>query len=977
MKIFPIKIDGVRRWQPLHYMRGLSPQYWFILGVTVLVLAAIAVVTITGVRRVRDTAIAEAIEINTKYVVADEARVRLKLAILDMVLLVVREDLRLNGPLTQYALSSRLDQLKVDAELNPRVSIVDASGDILAVSGRHFEKLVTTVNVADRDHFKAQKSSAGDELLIGVPMKSRLSGSWILPLSRRIEKSDGSFGGLVFITVDPEVFGAPLEAEHVGTSSTRAIVGLDGISRIGKNGVDIQYGGDISASHLFEALKKSPTGSYTSQALYSDALHVVSYHLSQPYGLVLVAGSAIEDILASAAGKVTVYVIIGIASSAMVMLLAGLLVGNMLRQRKAFVALKVSAARYQLLFEQTPVMHMLTSMRGDDFVIIECNRTFSDTLGYARAEVIGGKVLDVFSPESQGYQDTLADCLKTERPSAVVEPRALVAKDGRKIYVLAQTIAELEVTGSARTLRVTLIDISNSEEMREALFKSEQRFRQLIQLIPQLVVARDMQGHVTWVNERTTEYLGVQHLRHRPDFDWVRAAIHPEDQERYKKIFADAMHLSRTSQPCEFRLRRFDDEYRWYSAQMTPILDPHGKVVLWLETSMDIHDRKMSDERLRTVQKMESVEQVTGGLAHDFNNLLAIIIGNLDLVTNSVTDPKSAQQIRVALSAAERGADLVKALLALASKQPLLPDRIDLCALLERYAPLMRHAAGERVNFALFVCDEKVFVEVDVAGLEAALLNLVVNARDAMPEGGDLTLGLSVYQPKFVRDDRTTRLALISVADSGLGMSDIVRRRATEPFFTTKKRGYGTGLGLPMVAGFVKQSGGELRIQSTMGQGSVIDIYLPMTTEVESHVPLETPFEKKSSETAVILVVDDEVDLVTVVCAWAAELGYTTESAHSAAQAMTCLASRTINLVVSDIVMPGDLDGVALAEYVNTHYPHTGVLLMSGYSSEMTTFRSDLPWTVLVKPFRKHQFQSAISTLLHPVEMTQPTDGLT
>ncbi len=969
MGMFRLRMDRVKRWEPLRCLRGLSAQCWFILGVTLLIVMAIVVATITGIQRVRASAIADAVETNARIVLSDEARIRLKFAILDTVLLVIREDLRLKGNLTQTELSARLEQLKVDAELNPRVSIIDANGDLQAVSGRDVDRTGAKLNVSDRGYFLAQKNNQGDELLIGVPMKSRITDAWILPLSRRTVNADGAFGGLVFVAVDPGVFGAPVQLDNTGAKSTRAIVGLDGFIRIRKTGTDINYGDDVSASQLFDHVTQSPTGSYTTRAIFDGIQRVVSYRLSSPYGLVVASGSAVDDILESVAGKVWTYRVVGVGACAIVILLVVLLIGNMRRQRKAFAALKISAARYELLFEQTPVMHMLTSLRGNDFLIMECNRTFSDALGYAHDEVVGKKVLDLFSLDSQGFKETLENYLLTEQVAAVVEPWALLARDGRKIYVLTQTTHEVEMDGSGEMLRVTLLDISSSEAMREALFKSEQSFRQLIQLIPQLVVTRDMQGNITWVNERAIEYLGAQQLRHRPAFDWVRAAIHPEDRERYKKTFIDAMASLHTSQPCEFRLRRFDDEYRWYSAQMTPILSHDGHVILWLETSMDIHDRKMSDERLRNVQKMESVEQVTGGLAHDFNNLLAIVIGNLDLVMPDIKDPKSAQKIRVALSAAERGVDLVKALLALASKQPLLPDRIDLGALLEQFLPLMRHAAGAQVDFVLSACEEKVFVDVDVAGLEAALLNIVVNARDAMPEGGSLAVRLSVHQPKFLRNDRTTRLALIAIQDSGSGMTDAVRHRAIEPFFTTKKRGYGTGLGLPMVAGFVKQSGGEMKIQSALGQGSVIDIYLPMANEPVTPLHTETLLESKSCETGVILVVDDEVDLVNLVCAWATELGYTTQSAYSATDALTLLAVTHVDLVVSDIVMPGDLDGVALAEQVNAHYPHASVLLMSGYSREISTVRPDLPWPVLVKPFRKHALQAAISALLCPIEI--------
>ncbi len=417
---------------------------------------------------------------------------------------------------------------------------------------------------------------------------------------------------------------------------------------------------------------------------------------------------------------------------------------------------------------------------------------------------------------------------------------------------------------------------------------------------------------------------------------------------------------ARLSKPCEQRLRRHDGEYRWFSSQLTPILDSQGVLVQWLGTCTDIHDQKLSSERLMQTQKMEAIGQLTGGLAHDFNNLLAIVIGNLDMIIANLTDEKGAKRAQVALRAAERGAALVKSLLALASRQVLARQRVELRPLLESMAPLIQQALGVRVNLALVFGTEPVVVRVDVSGLESALLNLVLNARDAMPNGGKFTISLAATCPTF---------ASITVRDTGQGMAAQVLSHATDPFFTTKARGHGTGLGLAMVAGFVQLSAGHLTLQSTPGEGVTIVIELPLASlaQVESPVAPTVALKPSPSKPLVILVVDDEAELATLVCDYANECGYTTVSAHSADAALVVLASTAVDLIISDIVMPGEMDGLALVRQVHEHYPAVAILLMSGYAKETFAAKQISSWPLLVKPFRKADFLAAIDALLHPV----------
>lgn len=490
---------------------------------------------------------------------------------------------------------------------------------------------------------------------------------------------------------------------------------------------------------------------------------------------------------------------------------------------------------------------------------------------------------------------------------------------------------------------------------QKQLLESQQRFNELIELVPQSIIRLDARGTIVWTNRRTAEYAGHSEDDQGKGFDWVTDAVHPEDRDRLRAHRTSAVQGHVTTESCEYRKRRFDGAYLWHSARVSHVRGDDKGEEFYLMTGTDIHDRKMAEERARVTQKLEAVGQLTGGMAHDFNNLLAIVIGNLDMLKPTLQLESDAKRLNTAIGAAERGVSLVKSLLALASKQPLLPTTIDLGALIERISPLLRHALGQRIHFEMKVHDGMVHVEVDEAGLEAAVLNLFVNARDAMPLGGEVTLSLTI----------SDGMAHIEVVDNGTGMPETVIKRATEPFFTTKEQGRGTGLGLSMVAGFAKQSGGKLRIYSVVNQGTTVVIDLPLVQAAQA-VPAQVyqiePAIKQigSAGKHRILIVDDERELAELVQDWVKADGYIAVVAHTAEDALTLLAIRAFDVVVTDINMPGQLDGIGFAEKAKSMYPAMKIIVMSGYSKEAATDRADWAWPLLVKPFSKTQLLAAI-----------------
>jgi PAS domain S-box-containing protein len=543
----------------------------------------------------------------------------------------------------------------------------------------------------------------------------------------------------------------------------------------------------------------------------------------------------------------------------------------------------------------------------------------------------------------------------------VIEPYSIIILAG-------STVASIENMLNAKTLRsmgaalvigvltVLLSGLLILGVLRQKRFlNSQKNFNDLIEMVPQSICRIDAHGDIVWTNRRTVEFSGPSPDEQAKGFGWVLGTVHPEDRSRLKGFIQSKTHLGQSAQTCEYRKRRFDGVYVWYSSQITQVMNPDGVGYFFLKTGTDIHDRKMTEERSLVTQKFESIGQLTGGMAHDFNNLLAIIIGNLDLLKPDVTLNDAAKRLDVAISAAQRGAALVKSLLAMASKQPLMPGTVDLWALVERISPLLRHALGPRINFDLKPSFNTVNVEVDEAGLEAVLLNLIVNARDAMPQGGTLSLSLTV----------SDGIASIFIKDSGRGMSDAVLKRATEPFFTTKEQGRGTGLGLSMVAGFAKQSGGKLTIQSVEGIGTTVEIAFPISQAPQPAArkldTVSTPTRRSGNSGKLkILIVDDEPALSDLMRDWARSEGYTAVVAHSADDALEVLAVKSFDVMLTDIMMAGRLDGIGLAQETCTMHPQMKILLMSGYSKETATNRAEIPWQLLVKPFGKQDFIAAL-----------------
>ncbi len=417
----------------------------------------------------------------------------------------------------------------------------------------------------------------------------------------------------------------------------------------------------------------------------------------------------------------------------------------------------------------------------------------------------------------------------------------------------------------------------------------------------------------------------------------------------------------------ETRRRRKDGETIDVLTRWARVNDETGRMLGITCTAADITERKKLEGQLQQSQKMEAVGNLTAGMAHDFNNLLGIIIGNLDLLRDQPNrDPEVDELAHEALDAALRGADLTRRLLAFARRQPLQPERIDVNQLIGQLSNLLKRTLGEEVEITLEL-DAKIWpIVADPAQLEASLTNLATNARDAMPKGGHLTIAThnqhldedyASQYPEVQAGDYAT----IEVGDTGTGMPPEVASRIFEPFYTTKEPGKGTGLGLSMIFGFMKQSGGHINVYSEVGIGTIFRLYLPRAEigEAVAEDSMPQPVVRGNGET--VLAVEDNAGLRRVVVRQLGELGYRVIEAEDPQAALEILKDTAVDLLFTDIVMPGGTSGYELARMVQSRWPTVKVVLTSGFpQNKINSDGEHRNFRLLSKPYRREDLGRAI-----------------
>lgn len=500
-------------------------------------------------------------------------------------------------------------------------------------------------------------------------------------------------------------------------------------------------------------------------------------------------------------------------------------------------------------------------------------------------------------------------------------------------------------------------------EIAEALRRSEGQLRLITDAIPALIAYFDSSqtyryanlGYCNWFNKSAEEIVGNS----------IHNIIGIRAQDSVKHHIARS--LSGEQVTYEYAMIR-NGERVYARSTLVPEFDRNGVVIGCFVLSFDITEQKRMQAALIQAQKMEAIGQLSSGIAHDFNNLLTIIVGNLSILKEQAgNNPVIENLVSPALDAGKRGAQLVQRLLSISRQQPLRPTIIDIKALIEDIAPLLQRSLSSRINLTISFSDEPLITRIDHHQLENALLNLAVNARDAMPDGGKLKIHA---HRTTLADDESRKYDVspgtfiqISVTDTGIGMEPEIQEKIFEPFFTTKDFGRGSGLGLSMIYGFVKQSGGGIAATSELNQGTTMSLVLPLHKEDSDELTAGKIAESAIDRSGqLVLLVEDDQDVRQVIRNQLLDLGHPVLEADNSAHALELIRNiDDIKIVLTDVIMPGSRSGREMAREAKHHRDNLHIVIMSGFEDLLKDSHSNSDaFICLRKPFTKHELVSAL-----------------
>ena len=596
-------------------------------------------------------------------------------------------------------------------------------------------------------------------------------------------------------------------------------------------------------------------------------------------------------------------------------------------------------ARLRLQIDRMPLAYLLFDR---DLRLVDWNAAAERMFGYTRDEVIGMTApFETLLPRATwlGGEEILGRLRAGDMAAHAINDN--LTKDGRTITCEWSNTPLLDSNGAFVGLLSLAQDITARRLAEEALRQSEERFRQIAESINEVFWLTTPDKHeIAYISPGYETIWGrTRDALHASPQSWMDA-IHPEDRERVvQAAFANQMAGTYDE---EYRIVRPDGTIRWIRDRAFPVRDRDGQVVRVAGVAEDVTGRRQLEAQLRQAQKMEAVGQLAGGVAHDFNNLLTVITGCSELLLDVVGDAGEQRElIDEILKACTRSASLTRQLLAFSRQQVLSPKILDVNDVVQDIDKMLRRLIGEDVELTTVLHRPLGSVKADPGRLEQVLVNLAVNARDAMPRGGKLTIetrevNLTEGFPANRPGVAPGRYIVLAVTDSGVGMPEEVKRHLFEPFFTTKDPGKGTGLGLAVVHGFVKQSGGCVDVRSEPGAGTCFTIYLPrIDARDASGADVTEAGLRHGRGTEAILLIEDDDAVRALIKRVLHRYGYTVLEASRGSDGLRLAAAHPapIHLLITDVLMPG-LSGRMVAEQIGESHPETKVLYVSGHTND-------------------------------------------
>lgn len=619
-----------------------------------------------------------------------------------------------------------------------------------------------------------------------------------------------------------------------------------------------------------------------------------------------------------------------------------------------------------LLFEQHPDPMWVYDL--ETFRFLEVNAAATRRYGYSRDEFLSMTIRDIRPEEDLSLLDGVMSQALSGHIKDIVWTHVTKSGEQLAVDITSQT---LMFRGRQAGL-VCVRDVSERVRLENLANLSEERFKLIARATNDVIWDWNLETDEVWWNEGIETVYGHKRESLEADASSWSNRIHPDDLARVVDSIHAVQDGTGSSWVAEYRFLNADGRVHHVIDRGFVLRDTQGKAIRMLGSMMDVTEQRELTERLTQAQKMEAIGHLTGGIAHDFNNLLTVILGNTELIHELTEHDDELQELAAMnISAAKRGAELTRRLLAFARRQALEPRLLCMNRLVGDMQALLRRTVNEEIDLRL-VLDETTWpTEVDPNQLESALLNLVINARDATAAGGRVTVetGNTILEKdgSSAFDVPAGHYAVLSVSDTGHGMSPETLAQAFEPFFTTKLPGKGTGLGLSMVYGFVKQSGGHARIYSEQGEGTTVRLYFPRAQATLADVKAEPVRSGSFDGNETILVVEDEELVRRHVVGLMRGLGYTVIEATNGPDALKLLEQYPeIAMLFTDIIMPGGMNGRQLAEAALAGHPRLRVLYTSGYTENAIVHhgRLDPGIALLNKPYTRQALARRVRAVL-------------